>query len=585
MNRPRGAADWRGAIVVLSRVVTVAVAVTAMAWGQAVFIPLALAILLTLILAPVVTAIERHGPGRTAAVATVIIGLTAALVGVGWLASGQVNELARQSPELAHRAAEKLKAARAWVGDGGAELKQATAELRDAITPPKPADEPTRVVVESAVPGWLAPLGGLLPPVVEIVGLVALALVLTVFLLLKREDARDRVLWLLGRRRLGGSTMAVEEMSRRISQYLFAQLLLNVGFGIVLTLGLWSIGVPYAVLWGLIATVMRYVPYVGTWISLLAPMALSFVRSDGWTEPLLVLALFGGLELVCNNFLEPLLYGKSLGVSEVAIIVAAVFWTLVWGPIGLVLSGPLTVCLVVFGRFLPRMKWLAVLLGDLPALDANVVFYQRLAAHDLGEAKRIARDSAAAGQPPEVADELIVPALARARRDYRDGDLSAEDAERIADSACELAAELSGRCGPKGGSGFRVTIVPARDHLDEAAATVLRAVVPDDWDVTALPAETLAAEAVAAAADAAAVCVAVQAPGGKSHARYLCKRLRSARPDVTIVLGYWGAGDAVKNGRRDEFMEAGADAVTSLLTETVASLAALKPVERKVKMR
>ena len=229
-------------------------------------------------------------------------------------------------------------------------------------------------------------------PLVAPIATAGLVVVFVIFMLLQREDLRDRIIRLVGASDVARATEAMDDAAKRISRYLLMQLVINVLYGIPVGIGLYFIGVPNPILWGLLATVLRFIPYLGPVIAALFPIALSFAVAPGWTLPLLTIALFVTLELFSNNVLEPWLYGSSTGLSPVAVLVAAVFWTTLWGPVGLLLSTPLTVCLVVLGRHVPQLGFFDVLLGDEPALPPELKFYQRLLARDPEEATELAEE-------------------------------------------------------------------------------------------------------------------------------------------------------------------------------------------------
>ena len=248
------------------------------------------------------------------------------------------------------------------------------------------------VQVQSPAPTPLETLRDVGGPLIAPFATAGLVVVLVIFMLLQREDLRDRVLRLVGGREVARATEAMDDAAKRISRYLLMQLIINVLYGIPVGIGLYFIGVPNPILWGCLATVLRFIPYLGPVIGALFPIALSFAVAPGWTLPLLTVALFVVLELFSNNVLEPWLYGASTGLSPVAVLVAAVFWTMLWGPLGLLMSTPLTVCLVVLGRHVPQLGFFDVLLGDEPALSPEVKFYQRLLARDPEEATELAEE-------------------------------------------------------------------------------------------------------------------------------------------------------------------------------------------------
>lgn len=438
-------------------------------------------------------------------------------------------------------------------------------------------------MVESASPSWMAQAETYATPALEVVGQTAFAFLLTVFMLLKREDLRNRMIRLTGSGKVTTTTKAVDDASRRVSRFLLTQLMLNTGFGVVILVGLLAQGVEYAFLWAVIAFFMRYVPYIGTWIGVIPPVLYALAMSEGprwWWEPVGVVVLFIGLELVCNNVFEPLLYGPSMGLSEVAQLVAAGFWAFLWGPIGLVLSGPLTTCLLVLGKYVSRFEYLDVLLGDEPVLEPKVAFYQRLAARDPDEAADIALKQAREADPVTVFDRVVVPALCLAKRDEADGDLSAEDlkfAVRAAREVAELVLAEAPKPPAEAAPDARVPVllVPARDEVDHAGVDLLAHLLdPARWQVEVAPDEMLASELLARieATRPAAVVIGSLPPGGMAHTRYLAARVRARFPETKIVVGRWGRDAEFADDGEKAGAPGGADAVEPTLAETVRRL-------------
>jgi hypothetical protein len=390
------------------------------------------------------------------------------------------------------------------------------------------------------------------------------------------------------------TTKALDDAGQRISRYLLAQFCLNVGFGVVIGIGLYFIGVPHALLWGFLASVLRYIPYVGPWIAAIFPVTLSLLISPGWVQPILVVLLFVTFELISNLIVEPLVYGQSIGVSQAALIVAIAFWTWLWGPMGLVLAAPLTVCLVVLGKYVPQLKFFDILLGDEPPLSAEMNFYQRLLARDPDEASDIVREQLQTLSLGEVFDRVLIPAMILAKRDEASDRLASEEAEYIVHVTKEivdeqdvpevtdesLSAEDTARQEqrPK----LRILGCPASDDADEAALVMLGRLLDSklaELDVVnTLP---LVSEIVAKveAERPSIVCIATLPPGGLARTRLLCKRLRSSRPGLKIVVGRWGLRSGA-DSNREQFLAVGADYFGTTLEETVTQLVQLSQLLR-----
>jgi predicted PurR-regulated permease PerM len=599
-------APWQRALIVLTTTVVAALAVGTLYWAQVVLIPLALAVFLTFLLSAPVLALQRRGLGRVSSVLVVVIIACLLLSGVCWVVGVQMSNMVGELPKHAKIIVQKVQSVRdaadKWMSRGGGLWQEVSGELKprvpeaDENAPPDegkipPAVKPLRVVVEPDSTAWLSRLphvGSVLEPL----GAAVLTVVLAIFMLLKREDLRNRFISLAGHGRMTVTTKAVDDAGSRISRFLFMQVIINAGYGLVWGIGLRLIGVDYALLWGFIAALARYVPYVGTPLASLMPIALSTIMYEGWTHVILVVVLLIVMELVTANAIEPLLFGQSIGVSEVALLLAAAFWAFLWGPIGLVLSGPLTVCLVVLGRYVPQLEFFSVLLGDEPALEPHVASYQRLLARDQDEAEGLVRTHAKTAPAEQVFDDLLVPSLNYVKRDHERDLLSDEDDQFVLRVTREIIEDLgerqarvdatAGGARAKTPAAERVLVMgfPARDQADGLALEMLAHTLdPNRWVMEILSNDMLVSQMVELAEEKkpAIFCIASLPPGGMAHTRYLCKRLRGQLPDLKIVVGRWGQ----KSGA-DEIEgilhEAGADLVATTLLETRDQMTAWLPV-------
>lgn len=537
----------RALVALTATVITIAL-LALLYWARSIFIPVALAIFLAFVLGPVVAWLQRRRLGRTPSVIVVVATVVATAFGVGFVVTQQMASLAETLPDRREAIKAKLtEAKRQFSGDGNGRFAGLIDDITEALGTRQAAPSGA-VIVQSAEPTWTTRLQAYVDPATEVLGQVAFTFILTVFMLLRKEDLRNRAIRLLGSGKITTTTKAVDDASRRISRYLFAQLMLNTAFGAIITLGLLLMDLKYALLWGFIATLMRYVPYIGTWIGMIPPVLFSLAMSEGWAQPVAVFALFMTLELLCNNIFEPWLYGRSMGLSEVAQLVAAGIWTFLWGPVGLILSGPLTVCLFVLGRHVRQFDFFVVLLGDQPALEPQVMFYQRLTARDQDEASSVALAEAKTSDPDVVFDSIIVPALCLARRDHDDGDLEAQDLRFIVRAAREVAEEVNERREPWMGADHRVRVLlcPARDEAEHVAADLLAlGLNPNRWEVKVAGDETLASELIDQVAEfqPAIVVLVTLPPGGVSHTRYLSTRLQRQFPEVKLLIGRWGYGE------------------------------------------
>jgi hypothetical protein len=385
------------------------------------------------------------------------------------------------------------------------------------------------------------------------------------------------------------TTQALSEASYRVSRYLFMQLVVNACFGIPFGIALHVIGIPNAMLWGLLATLLRFIPYAGVWIAVAMPALLAFAISEGWAEVAWVLGVFFTLELVLVNFVEPLAYGRSAGLAPVAIILAALFWTWLWGPIGLLLATPLTVCVAVMGRYIPEMGYLNVLLGVEPVLTPEARFYQRLVAMDVEEAEDLAESYANEHGLVELHGRMVIPALGLAEQDRHKGALDEERERFIFDTARQIIEYVEDRRESTPGEATPATdnavhrpapplcIVAAHDEADHIAGLALaRVLTPPEFAPRVIPHPLLATEAIEKIAEHACklVCISAVPPRAGTHAAYLCKRLKQRFPDLRILVARWTSDSSERLQAR--LREAGADHFATQLDDAVARLRELQ---------
>ena len=434
-------------------------------FARAVLIPLALALTLNFLLMPMVLWLQRFHMRRVLAVALVLLISIGVVGGLGWIVAGQVLQVASDLPqyrlnirnkvEALHlapesalgRAAESVREidsdlAQPSAVRGSQERLQASGSSQNAAGPAIPV----QVVTPPAT--GLQYLGQLLSPMLKPLGTAGMVVIFTVFILIAQEDLRDRFLRLAGVGQLHAMTLALNDASQRISRYLAMQFLVNTGYGICFGLGLFLIGIPNALLWGVIAGLFRLIPYVGAPAAMVFPLVLAMAVFHGWAPPLLVVALFLLLELIASNVVEPLLYGAHTGISSLALLVTTVFWTLLWGWAGMVLAIPLTVCAIVLGRYVPQMSFLHVLLGDETALSVEAQFYQRLLALDQEDARMVAQNFLRTRSLISLYDKVIVPALTLAEQDRHRGALDETRESFVYLSTSEIVSELASDAPP-----------------------------------------------------------------------------------------------------------------------------------------
>ena len=552
-------------------------------WARDVLIPIALATLLTFLLNPVTNVLQRWGLGRVVSVFVVVVLAFSLIAAAGWALTQQVSSLGNDVPRYADAIKDKL--ARFRREGGGRFLGRVQSGVDDVVGEIEKAvptrDKPMPVVIQgeqksllTRATAWTAPLAS--------VGLVAL---LVVFMLFERVEMRNRVIRLVGYGRLTLTTKALDEAAGRISRYLLGQSLVNVGLGLAFGVGLYVIGLPYALVWGALLAILRFVPYVGVWLGVLPPILFGLATFPGWTKPLWIVAVFVALELVVGAGIEPVLYSNRTGVSKVALLVAVAVWTWLWGPMGLVLATPLTACLLVLAKHVPEMEFLAILVGDAPALDPPMRYYQRLLAEDQDEASEIIEEFLETHPFEQVYDDLLVPALVAARRDFARRRLSSDGLEFIVRTTVEIIQALGPReHAPTDAPATRMRVLgcPVRDRADELALAMFGQLVdPSRIELELASTDVLSSEVVALVETVrpAVICLSVLPPGGLAQARYLAKRLRERYPDVKILVGRWGSRQGGEENW-DALRSAGADHVSGSVLETVnylGQLAALQP--------
>ena len=407
-----------------------------------------------------------------------------------------------------------------------------------------------------------------------------MVVIFTVFMLLKREDLRNRLLRLAGLGQLNLMTQALDDASGRVSKYLLMQFLVNAGFGALFGFGLYAIGVPNPALWGVVAAILRIVPYVGTLVAATLPLALSLAVFDGWLRPLLVFLLVVGLELIIGNFLEPWLYGAHVGISSLALLVTSVFWAVLWGPAGLILATPLTVCLVVLGRYVPHLSFLHILLGDEPVLATEAQIYQRLLAMDQQEAQTIVGQFLKERPLVELYDSVLIPALSMAEQDRHKGAIDAAREDFLFLSINEMIAEFaeyqpednSSAEDAAGRVDARIICLPANDRADEITAAMLAQLLERKGFATLSfpfvgpsPNEWLA---LIEAGRSDVVCISALPPYAFAPARAMCRQIRERFPKLKVVVCVWGfSGDTQKAKARFERTQP--DRLSTSLAEAV----------------
>ena len=543
---------------------TVLVVIAVLYFGRTVLIPLALAVLLSFLLTPVAARLQHWGWGRIPSVVSVVLLLLVIIGVIGALMTSQLTDLARKLPEYQTNIHKKVESIR---NSGGGLINRVTrfvGNFSESLTPRPPPSSREQSTEERPVPveirrSAFSPLEiiqKILGSLLNIIVTAGIVLVFVIFMLVERMDLRDRLIRLGGARRVSATTKMLDDAGQRVSRYLLTQLIINAGYGVVAGVSLYFIGVPNPFLWGLVAALLRYIPYLGIWIAAVMPAALAFAVEPGWVKVPLVFGIYFGIDLLMYNFVEPLLYGNSTGLSALSILVAAVFWTWLWGPVGLLLSTPLTVCVVVLGRHIPHLWFLRILLSDEPVLSPETRFYQRLLAMDLEEATEIAEEFLKGKSLEDFYDRLVIPALSLAEEDRHRGRLDEKRqrflfqnarilVEDFADVPEDLAHGHRGQpsqstsAAAKGADlASQVVCIPARDEADEIAALMLvKLLNRHGIGASMLSSGILAGELLEALGHekAAVACVLAVPPFGYVHARYLCRRLHAQRTELKVV--------------------------------------------------
>ncbi|MEZ0256723.1 MAG: AI-2E family transporter, partial [Chthoniobacter sp.] len=463
--------------------------------------------------------------------------------------------------------------------------------------PPPAASAPALPVqvVETARANPLELVQLIIAPLLGPLGMAALVLVLVICMLFQREDLRNRLIRLIGQGRISATTRAMDDAGHRVSRYLLMQLLVNVTYGVVIAIGLYFIGIPNAVLWGALGTVLRFIPYIGPWVATILPTVLALAISPHWTVPILTIGLFAGLELLLNNVMEPLLYGAHTGVSSIALIVAAVFWTWLWGPLGLVLATPLTVCLVVMGRHVPRLSFLSVVLSDEEPLTSAEDCYHRLLTPGERDELELVESYLKENTLSALYDSVFIPVLSMAGTDARADLLEQEQLTYLEQSMRDIIDDLGTRPVvppkevtekdndekgvPAAAPDCRFFCLPARADRDEIAGAMLVQLARQlGFGAQNAPAKLVAGELLALAekADVDVICISVVAPSTVIHARYLCLKARALLPNLKIVIGLWAATEEVTEATR-RLRESGADEVVTTLADALAQMPRLAP--------
>src|SRR3954465_2219681 len=620
LAQPRG--------TVLTNMAVAALIIAALYFGREIFVPFALAVLLSFVLAPFVMRLRTWRIPRTISVLVVVLIGFSIIFSLGGLMVSQATRLAAKLPGYQQTLSDKIESLRGLMGDSGTlepaptVLKELKTELQhrdasgrgDGELTRQLSEKPIPVEVRQPDPGALSTLGAIIQPLISPLTTTGVVVIFVVFVLLQREDLRNRLVRLAGSADIQRTTAALDDAGKRLSKLFVTQIAFNAVFGLAIGIGLELIGVPSAPLWGLVAMIMRFVPYIGALISAIFPLILAAAVGSGWQMLILTAALFLVTEAIVGHVIEPLVYGQSTGLSPVAVVASATFWTWLWGPIGLILATPLTICVVVLGRYVDRLKFLDVMFGDEPALTPAELVYQRMLARDPVEAAEQARNFLK--QKPLLAyyDEVLVPGLRLAQADAERGLLDDERTLRIRDAVAEIIDDLSTHedrvepAAPDETASDEETPL-AKIHETEEALKKDATKLPEQWrtkqPVLCIPGLGLLDEAVALmlaqlierdgigarveqadalsisrifsldTKDVALVCLCYVETVTSAQVRYALRRLRRKAPDAFILVTMLGASDTTD--AREALKDFPKTGLVESLDQTVKQVRAAAP--------
>jgi predicted PurR-regulated permease PerM len=602
--------------------------VFALYFGRDVLIPIALALLLSFVLAPAVRRLQSWRFPRIVAVSVVALIAFSIIFGLGAFMVSQVSQLAGDLPRYEANLTAKIQSLQG-VAAGTGPLERASDVLKDLkreiekpgnLPPTDPSlgsqtqlGRPIPVEVRQPEPGTLQVLAALIEPLIHPLTTTGIVVIFVIFILLQQTDLRNRLVRLAGAKDLHRTTVALDDAGQRLSRLFLTQLALNAAFGTVIGVALWLIGVPSAPLWGMLAMIMRFVPYIGAVISAIFPLVLAAAVGPGWTMVLMTAALFLSAETIVGQAIEPLIYGHSTGLSPVAVITAATFWTWLWGPIGLILATPLTMCLVVLGRYVDQLEFLDVMFGDEPPLTPSELIYQRMLARDPVEAADQARIFLKERPITAYYDEILLEGLRLAQADAQLGSLDDDQMRRIRDAVAELVDDLATHSDVDERPLVEENSPLA--HLESVEAKVEEHALPEQWrsgkPILCIPGPSLLDEALANiimhlverrgvgaraervdalsmsrilnwdAAGVELICLCYLEAATPAQIRYAIRRIQRRIPEVTIVVACLGRPANVLD---DEAMTAGEECVKGSLRATVDRIMAVALAQSEVKV-
>ena len=569
--------------------------VAALYFGQDVLIPITLAVMLSFVLSPVVNFLQRLRVWRAPAVILAVLAALGVLGLVGTLIGSQAASLTANAPQYARTIEAKVQGVQGFALTRMASITKAFGGHAQPKAPPAAAATsanggpptvtsgqrqpvPVEIIQDSTSPFAIA--RAVVEPILGPLETTIIVLIVAIFVLMQKEDLRDRFIRLFGSSDLHRTTRALDDAGQRLSKYFLSQLAVNTCFGLVIGVGLWLIGVPSPAMWGVMAGLLRFVPYIGSFLAAVAPAALAAAVDPGWGMTIAVVALFAVVEPLTGYVVEPLLYGHSTGLSPVSVIVSAVFWTWLWGPIGLIMSTPLTLCLVVMGRHVKSLEFFDVLLGDRPALTPVESFYQRILANNPDEALAQAEVLLTDRSLTSYYDTVVLEGLKLAVEDEARGTIDRDGAARMTRSMLSVIDDLRPAT-PEAGepplAASKVLCVAGHGAFDDAVTAMLAQLLAQRGVAARRIANAAVSRDAIARLDVVDVDVIaisyLEVVGSPAQLRYLVRRLKERAPAARIVVGLWPQGEAALG---DEAIQRalGADAYVGSLADAVEKIVA-----------
>ena len=566
-------------------------------WARPVVIPLSIAALATFVLAPTVGRMERWGVPRVIACTGTLIGFMMILIAIGHFFVQQMSLLTADIPAYKAQISEKIGTLRQATADTG--IINAIDFANDlgknpAADESSPEKQNEAIATKIEIP-VLAVMQSVAGTAAEILLNGALVFVLALLMLMRREDLRNRIIQMLGTGNRVTATRALDDASRRVSRFLFSQLLINLGFGTVIAIGLYFIGIPFPYVWGALAALLRYIPFLGGWISAAFPLLASLIMPS-WAPFFLTAAFFVIAEILQAFLVEPLVFGHSIGVSGPGQVIAMLFWATMWGPVGLILSTPLTACICVIGHHFPGLRFFATLIGDGEIVEKPDAFYQRLLADDAVEASKLAEEFLKDHSVTALVDEMLIPALLAVRNDHRNGELSIEDRISITEAVREVYRDVAAPAekdseapqadDEKPRTHVLVVEFPFNDEVDDLVIEMLKSAVPSEkalWSTIAIGDHPL--EQISQRLDFEPTLIVISTTARKNLARIrgACRTVHRLFPNAELLVCCWCL-DSPTAANSPRLKDAGESVVCATFMQAQQLIETAANVERQPEM-